>query len=59
MEKLTTKLAAAALGLLLTQFAAAGEVDVGDANSGSSISRVSEGWEVTPDPTPNDCSHVL
>jgi len=38
---------------------AAGEVDVGDASSGASISRGSEGWEVTPDPTPNDCSHAL
>ena len=38
---------------------AAGDVDVGDASAGSSISRVGEGWEVTPDPTPNDCSHAL
>ncbi len=36
-----------------------GEVDVGDANSGSSISRVLDGWQVTPDPTPNDCSHAF
>ncbi len=36
-----------------------GEVDVNDANSGSSISRFADGWQVTPDPTPNDCSHIL
>ena len=36
-----------------------GNVDVGDANAGSSISRFADGWQVTPDPTPNDCSHAF
>jgi len=36
-----------------------GEVDVGDVSSGTSISRIGEGWEATPDLTPNDCTHAL
>ena len=36
-----------------------GDVDVGDASSGSSISRFADGWQVTPVPTPNDCAHAF
>lgn len=36
-----------------------GNVDVGDADANSSISRTQSGWVIQPAPTPNDCTHAL
>ncbi len=41
---------------LMDETGEAGEPDVGDVSSGSSLERGPEGWHAQPVPTPNDCT---
>ena len=44
---------------LIDETGAAGEPDVGDADSGSSIERHADGWVIQATPTPNDCTPLF
>jgi lamin tail-like protein len=43
---------------LLDESGSAGDPDVGDAPSGSSIERTASGWQIQATPTPNICSEI-